>query len=231
MPGFLGLPAELRLRIYEFAVTEPWAISMIDFNYVRRPRGIRQAEVLRQVDKDLSDDIVPLFWSCNSFCMYLAVDDKTPHIGKHLCHWLENFVDDAARHIRKLEFVVTAACEQRKKALRNPKEPGVWYRRDAPYCTTTIYVNLTKPAVSVDEDEDCSHKVRVLSRFDEVLLSMPRISRQPQVSKASIWDLFESCNVLSTRYGGYWTYDQAVRMYRPKPGTHPVTSVSDRADT
>jgi hypothetical protein len=216
MPGLLDLPAELRLRIYEFVVSEPWSISMIDFNCVRRPRGIKQAAILSQVDIDLRDDIIPLFWSTNTFCMYLAVNARNPHIGKHLCHWLENFVGEAARHIRRLEFIVTAACDQRRKALENPKEPGIWYRRDAPYCTTTIYVDLTKPTVIVDEDDYCSHKTRVLNRFTEVLASIPRVSRQPQISKDSVWDLFEGCNVLSTRYRGYWTYDQAVRIYEPK---------------
>ena len=206
MSGLLDLPTELRLRIYELAVAEPWPVSIITYSGAHdlKPRRLLTAEALRLVDKRLKGDILPLYWSGNAFGLFMAVgesrvgkrsDDETDRIFRR---WLEDTVKANVHLIRHLEFTVTGHCEQKRQALEHPKEPGVWYRVDAPYCTTVVYVDLWESpenAVIVD-GEVCGHGDEMKARFHEVLSAMPRSSRQPQVTRGVLWQLFESCRVL-----------------------------------
>jgi len=144
MSGLLDLPTELRLRIYELAVTESWPVSIITYSGVRdlEPSRLLTAEELRLVDKRLKDDILPLYWSGNPFRLFMAVGGsrmgrRSDEEGERIfSRWLEDTVRANVRLIRHLEFTVTGQCEQKRKALEHPKEPGIWYRVDAPYCTT-----------------------------------------------------------------------------------------------
>lgn len=208
MSRLLDLPDELRLRIYQFAVSDPWPVLVIAHSSCT-PGRLETARHIGEVDGRLRDDVLPLFWSANTFSMYHAVDPDTPHNGEHFCQWLECTVQDDAKYVRRLEFNVTARCERRKLALENPKEPGIWYRSDAPNCTTTIGVDLSRPmadAVTVDEEDGCSHEGQIRDRLQHTLSRVPRVNRQAQVTKEVLWELFESCNVWGDQHSGYIPY-------------------------
>jgi len=225
MPGLLDLPHELRLHIYEDAVTEPWPISILEYNDRSDSSGLVAAKSLRLVDRQLQAELWPLFWSNNTFGLYLA---KHPmdHEAKHhstqriFCTWLERNVHTFAQFVRKLEFTVTAPCVRRRAALQHPKASGVWYRSDAPYCTTTITINLGSAAdfaIMVEDDEGCDH-AEYHARFRQISSGLIGQKSPVNVTKEMLWKLFDHCYHLTDPYRSrlVMKYSQAVERYGDK---------------
>lgn len=225
MPGLLDLPHELRLHIYEDAVMEPWPISIMEYNNQSDSPGLVAAKSLRLVDKQLQGEIRPLFWSNNTFGLYLAKhpmdhEAKYHNTQRVFCAWLERNVRTCAQFVRKLEFTVTAPCFQRRAALQHPKASRIWYRSDAPYCTTTITINLGSAAdvtIVVKEDEGCEHE-EYHARFRQISSGLIGYKSQAHVTKEMLWDLFDHCYHLTDPYRSrlVMKYSQAVERYVSK---------------
>ena len=184
MVQLMDLPHEIRLRIYGAVVTDRGE-SSIDQSH--QAPELRDAFSLRLTDKPLSDDIIPLYWSRNTFTyfdLFFYNDDDC--VRRSWARWLSRSVKDAVRHIRRLEFYIDIPPKHRCEGLTSSGEADS-------KCLFTATVDLgtqTDSAVQVEPDS-CRHAEPVYDRLMTVVSRIPRHNRQPQVTSALIMELLE----------------------------------------
>lgn len=186
MVQLMDLPHEIRLQIYEAVITGYEGGLPIDQSH--SSPELRDAFSLRLADKPLSDDIIPLYWSSNTFYYFdLFQFDDDDYLRRSWDRWLSNSVKGAVRHIRRLEFYMCIPSEYQCQDTLPP--PG-----ETPTdCFSTATVDLgrrTDSAVQLGRDA-CRHAKLAYDRLMTVLSRIPRHNRQPQVTSALIMELLE----------------------------------------
>lgn len=184
MVQLMKLPDEIRLRIYEAVVTEDFEIAI--HKSQKSPR-LRDASNLRLIDKSLSDDIVPLYWSRNTFYYFdLFFFNDDDYLRRSWARWLSCSVKEAVRHIRRLEFYIDIPTKHRCEGSTSSGEADS-------KCLFTATVHLgtqTDSAVQVERDS-CTYAELAYDRLMSVVSRIPHQNRQPQVSSALIMELLE----------------------------------------
>lgn len=185
MAALLRLPAELRLKIYGWAISSSPNIINIDEGASSRdpPRSLA-ARSLAQVDAQLADEMLPIYWSTNIFEAYrlsgmghYISTDRTFH------RWLRDIVRDSVQHVRFLRF---------KGARVTLHEMQL----HAPQCIMTVDVDIKRAAIDIwnkkSERCRCEHAADLQLRMERCLRHDSRIpNERPLQSLRNLWMLFE----------------------------------------
>ena len=200
MPQLLNLPVEVRLRIYHFVVFEPWPVSIPQSSGIGITPRLRNTQSISQVDTRLSNDILSLYWSTNTFSLPINGAQYDKSADEDFLRWLWSKHADEYRAVRHLEFVIKMRCPH-----RGQKHVGTRIRA-APTCTTKVSVDLTvgvssERAVEITDDEGCSHQEEIMPRFRAALEKVPRMKMAPQLDPGALFELKEAVYPAPRTYG------------------------------
>lgn len=186
MATLLKLPAELRLKIYDLAISSrPNIINVDEGATSNDPPRSSAARSLAQVDKQLSGEMMPLYWSCNIFEAYRLTGmghyistDRTFH------RWLRDVVKDSVRYVRHLRFKGARTAASEEMHMHESE------------CIMTVDVDLRRRKTCMwdktGETCRCDHARALQSRMEAILKHIPFVEGQLRPSSEILWTLFES---------------------------------------
>ena len=186
MSALLQLPAELRLKIYALAISsQPYAIN-IDEGATSKdpPRSIAMSS-LALIDEQLQDELLPLYWSNNTFEAYRLMG-----MGHYIStdwtygRWLRDVVKDAYGSVRYLKFKGGLLSVASLEAQEHESD-----------CVTTVEIDVALGKFSIWDAKGkpctCDHSSILQSRMEVLVKQLPRVRGFARPNQKVLWDLFE----------------------------------------
>lgn len=186
MATLLNLPPELRLKIYEYAISSaPDRINIDDIygGSYTPPRSFA-ARSLAEVDIQLSNECTSLYWSSNIFEVY-RMGPGYYQVADQIFHrWLKYIVKDSAKDVRFLKF---------REVSSLPSRDMIVHSED---CINEVDVDLRRRSVLISnrkhESCSCSHARVIRPRLERIIADIPKTAGQSLPTTEVLWDLYES---------------------------------------
>lgn len=185
MAALLQLPVELRLKIYELAISSsPNAINVDEGATSTDPPRSSTARSLLQFDEQLVAEILPLYWGSNIWEAH-RLNGMGHHIStdRTFHRWLRNIVKDSIIHVRHLRFKGAHVASTTEMQIH------------APQCIMIVEVDLKLRHIAMwskkGESCSCDHASILGARMNEIVAQLPTVAGQLQSSQEVLWTLFE----------------------------------------
>lgn len=184
----LDLPPELRNRIWETLFSEPseWTID----KYVHQSRKHNDKEILSvsRVNHQLRRECLPFYWSCTVFRILHRGHRDDSGFDEYFYKWLQRLKEDDINHIRRLELKIRLPYVLPKSG--SSMDPSV----------AIINIDLDYPclddAISV-QGYYRTCPLAIIHWVRKAVLKVSRVDRKPIVSREVLWDIYESCYLLT----------------------------------
>jgi hypothetical protein len=209
MERLLTLPAELRLRIYEFVFCDQQLeIDMSEYWEDKEPQFWEcMAEPLVMVDPLLASDIWALHWSRVAIVYSEYMGSSMQTSDRNFVFWLYNYAEAVINVLGVLRF-----REVTRFGNRVSPPAGDHAHR----CIDTLNIDLRAGKVSIRDRHDrectCKHAAYYLAYFLDTLGKMPRERGRLQLRPEDLWTLYEC-----------WRIEAYQRPYRFRPWTSVST--------
>lgn len=206
---------------------EPSEINVKEcWSAVKPPRPLT-ARSLVEVDEELSNDNLPLYWSCNTF--------------KVLRGGLEAQILIDESYDRLLQFVVLYAGSsiRRLKFLQVSNRPSLDMLHHLRFCIGEVEIDLKRRTVEIwirlGGKCTCPHAGLICSRMNTILAQMPQVEKPMQLKSesarlrferlrplaAALWDLHECWYCFHPVQDQLRSWDDYRRHEREEPMRGP----------
>ena len=190
MERLLTLPAELRLRIYEFVLCDQQLeVDMSEYWEDEEPKFWEyMAEPLAELDPPLAPDIWALHWSRVAVVYSDWLHSK--HADRNFVFWLYNYAEAVINVLGVLRFRDVTRFGNRV----SPPAGDHAHR-----CIDTVDVDLKNGKVSIRDRHNrectCTHTIYIRSRFLAFLKDIPIERGRLRLRLRDIWMLYESWRI------------------------------------
>ncbi|KAK4556185.1 hypothetical protein LTR86_006882 [Recurvomyces mirabilis] len=135
----LGLPAELRLRIYGFYLEELLVKTPRQSTSHKGPEESSCHETILDVCRTIRREIrIP-------FLQTVTFELREIHTERHLSTWLDTLGDRAVSNLRRLNFYCEGRCSQPGRTEDEEADAEVEAEADAINCYRELHLDLTTP--------------------------------------------------------------------------------------
>ncbi|KAK5698026.1 hypothetical protein LTR97_006986 [Elasticomyces elasticus] len=185
MHNLLQLPVELRLQIYQYALMEDEPLDMMACMNSNKP--LDQARCLQRFDPEVQDDILPMFWSCNTFALHVKHSTSIKTMRQVLSAWVEFLARDVPQYLRRVQMHIQTFCASGPSGPEHPQ-----------FCKFIVDVDLDREhgaTGSIQLPGSCPHGERVEAGLDRILAEASHANGRLQMDAALLTNLFDICTV------------------------------------
>ncbi|KAK3671770.1 hypothetical protein LTR78_008315 [Recurvomyces mirabilis] len=161
--SLLGLPAELRLRIYSFYLRDLLVIVHRQNTSHKGPDDLSYHHTILEVCRTIRREIhIP-------FLQTITFELRDLHTECNFSAWLDNLGDKAVTNLRRLNFDCVGKCSQPGRTEDEEADAEVEVEADAIYCYRELHLDLTTPDAADILDIRDLHPMDLCDYSDEEL--------------------------------------------------------------